>query len=158
MIRRVTENKRGYMELLLMGDEQESMVERYLDRGELFVLEEDGRAIAVCVITDEGEGTAELKNIAVLPEFRRRGIGRKLLDFAENYCADRFTRLVLGTGESPLTVPFYESCGYKFTHRIPGFFTDNYDHPIYEGGVLLRDMVCFEKMLGGKNEYTERKN
>ena len=42
MIRRVTENKRGYMELLLMGDEQESMVERYLDRGELFVLEEDG--------------------------------------------------------------------------------------------------------------------
>lgn len=154
MIRRVTENKRDYMELLLMGDEQVSMVERYLHRGELFVMEEDGRALAVCVITDEGGGTAELKNIAVAPEHRRKGLGRKLLSFAESACTGRFDRLVLGTGESPLTVPFYESCGYSYTHRIPGFFTENYDHPIYEGGVLLRDMVCFEKKLGGKDEYT----
>ena len=40
MIRLITENKRDYMELLLMGDEQEELVEGYLDRGELYVLEE----------------------------------------------------------------------------------------------------------------------
>lgn len=31
----ITENKRQYMPLLLLADEQESMIERYLDRGKI---------------------------------------------------------------------------------------------------------------------------
>ncbi|MBQ8960752.1 MAG: GNAT family N-acetyltransferase [Ruminococcus sp.] len=147
MIRLVTEDKRDYMELLLMGDEQEELVMGYLDRGELYVLEEGGEEVAVCVVTDEGGGTAELKNIAVSPEHRRKGFGRALLSALEEILAGRFDRIVLGTGDSPLTVPFYESCGYHRTHTVPDYFTKNYDHPIIEAGVLLRDMVCFEKSL-----------
>ena len=147
MIRLITENKRDYMELLLMGDEQEELVEGYLDRGELYVLEEEGEALAVCVITDEGEGTAELKNIAVSPKYRRKGLGSALLSEVEQICSERFERLTLGTGDSPLTVPFYESCGYVRTHSVPDYFTKNYDHPIIEAGVRLRDQICFEKRL-----------
>ena len=44
MIKAVTDNKERYMDLLLIGDEQEDMVRRYLDRGDLFVWEEIGRA------------------------------------------------------------------------------------------------------------------
>ena len=33
----------------------------------------------------------------------------------------------------------------RYSHRIPNFFTDHYDHPICEGGVLLRDMVYLQK-------------
>ncbi len=47
----------------------------------------------------------------------------------------------------PLTIPFYESCGFIRHHVIPGFFTDNYDHPIFEGGVQLKDMVCLRMPL-----------
>lgn len=32
--------------------------------------------------------------------------------------------------------------------RIPDFFTRNYDHPIVEEGVLLRDMILLEQPLG----------
>ena len=35
MIKAVTDNKEQYMDLLLIGDEQEDMVRRYLDRGDL---------------------------------------------------------------------------------------------------------------------------
>ena len=44
---------------------------------------------------------------------------------------------------------FYERCGFVFHHRIERFFSDHYDHPIYEGGVLLRDMVCLRRPLSG---------
>ena len=34
----VSENKKDFLDLLLLGDEQEDMIDRYLARGELFVL------------------------------------------------------------------------------------------------------------------------
>ena len=147
MIDHIIGNKRQFMELLLIGDEQEDMVMKYLDRGELYVMYNDDEAVGVCVLTDEGNGICELKNIAVKPEFQRKGLGRQLLECAEERCRGRYSRLILGTGDSPLTVPFYEKCGFRRTHTIKNFFTDNYDHPIFEAGVQLADMIYFEKEI-----------
>lgn len=44
-----------------------------------------------------------------------------------------------------MSLPFYEKCGFVLSHIIPNFFTDNYDHPIYEGGVQLVDMVYLQR-------------
>ena len=85
----------------------------------------------------------EVKNLAVYPECRRKGYGRSLLEFVEKRYAD--CAFQLGTGETPSVLRFYERCGYRYSHRVPDFFTDNYDHPIVEEGVLLRDMLYFEK-------------
>ena len=51
----ITENKKQYIDLLLLADESESMIDRYLERGEMFTLEDNG-VKAVCVVTDEGNG------------------------------------------------------------------------------------------------------
>lgn len=51
------------------------MIDRYLERGELFVLH-DPDARGLCVVTREGEGVAEIKNLAVAAAWRRRGYGR----------------------------------------------------------------------------------
>lgn len=48
MIIQIETNKKQYLDLLLLADEQESMIDRYLERGEMFVLEDNG-AKAVCV-------------------------------------------------------------------------------------------------------------
>lgn len=135
------------MPLLLIGDEQENMVRKYLDRGELFVLERDGAECALCVVTDEGDGVLEIKNIAVYPEFQRRGCGRELISFLEENFRRRFCRITAGTGDSPLTIPFYEKCGFVRIGTIENFFTDNYDHPIVECGVALKDMILFAKEI-----------
>ena len=37
--------------------------------------------------------------------------------------------MLVGTGDSPLTIPFYESCGFAYSHRVPDFFIDNYATP-----------------------------
>lgn len=147
MLRHIKENKKDFLPLLLLGDEQESMIDRYLERGELYVLYRGERAIAVTVVTDEGDGLCELKNLAVDEAFQRQGHGSRLLQSLCELCADQFHSMQLGTGESPLTLPFYEKNGFVYSHRIPNFFTDNYDHPIVEEGVLLRDMIYLRKKL-----------
>ena len=142
----VIDNKRDYMNLLFLADEQEDMIERYLDKGTMYVLEDDGIK-GECVVTDEGNGVLEIKNIATSPEFHGKGYGRLLIDFIADKYAGIYTTLQVGTGDSPLTIPFYEKCGFKRHHLIKNFFLDNYDHPIFEEGVQLIDMVYLRKNI-----------
>ena len=47
---KIYENKKSYLNLLLIADEEECMIDRYLDRGEMFALYEDDLR-ALCVVT-----------------------------------------------------------------------------------------------------------
>ena len=145
-IRKVENGKKRYLTLLLLADEQEDMVDRYLERGTMYVLEDDGIK-AECVVTDEGAGVLELRNIAVEPGFQGRGYGRALVDFLVKTYGGRYSVLQVGTGDSPATIPFYEACGFRRHHVVRNFFTDHYDHPIYECGVQLVDMVYLQRGL-----------
>ena len=142
----VKENKKQYLDLLLLADEQEDMVDRYLDKGKMYVLDDIG-AKCECVITDEGNGILEIKNIATVPEYQGKGYARALIEFVINNYRGKYSILQVGTGDSPLSIPFYEKCGFVRSHIIPNFFTDNYDHPRYEDGVQLVDMVYLQRQL-----------
>ncbi len=143
-IEKVTGNKKEYLDLLLLADEQEDMIDRYLEHGEMFILK-DPDVVGECVVCDLGDGIFEVKNIATDPAVHGKGYGRALLDFVADYCKDRCKLLLVGTGDSPLTVPFYQKCGFREHHRVKNFFTDNYDHPMWEAGVQLVDMVYLAK-------------
>ena len=145
-IRVIHKNKKRFLPLLLLADEQEDMIDRYLERGTMYVLE-DGGVKAECVVTDEGGGILELKNLAVEPESQGKGYGKALIDFLVCKYKGRYSVLQVGTGDSPLTIPFYEKCGFVRSHKIENFFTDNYDHPIYECGVQLTDMIYLQKYI-----------
>ena len=144
---KITQNRERYLPLLLLADEQYEMLLKYLHRGDMYAMHEGGAAVAVCIVTDEGGGAAEIKNLAVAPKYRRTGCGRRMVEFIKGVCRGTHSRLQVGTGDSPLTVPFYEACGFRRGRTVKNFFTQNYDHPITEGGVLLRDMVYFELEL-----------
>ncbi len=148
-IKSITTDKKRFLPLLLLADEQESMIDRYLGRGELFVMydKQETEAIAVAVVTNEGNGIYELKNLAVAPSFQRKGYGRQMVEYLCQYYADICHTLLVGTGESKQTISFYESCGFIYSHILPDFFTCNYDHPIVEDGKVLKDMVYLRKVL-----------
>lgn len=145
-IQEITDCKKAYLDLLLLADEQEDMIDRYLERGTMYVLE-DGIVRAECVITDEGSGILELKNIAVKPDSQGKGYGKALIEFLIQTYKEQYSLLQVGTGDSPSTIPFYESCGFRRHHVVKNFFTDHYDHPIYECGVQLVDMVYLQRAL-----------
>ena len=145
-IRKVETDQKRYLDLLLLANEQEDMVDRYLERGTMYVLE-DGGVKAECVVTDEGNGVLELKNIAVAPAEQGRGYGKAMVDFLIRTYKGQYAVLQVGTGDSPSTIPFYEACGFCRHHLVRNFFTDHYDHPIYECGVQLVDMVYLQRDL-----------
>lgn len=145
-ITKITHNKKAYLPLLLLADEEEAMLDRYLERGSMYVLD-DGGVKAECVVTDEGSGILEIKNLAVEPAFQKHGYGKALIDFIAARHKNTHRILQVGTGDSPSTVPFYEKCGFTRSHIVKNFFTDNYSRSIYDGGVLLKDMVYLRREI-----------
>ena len=145
-IREIKEDKKIYIELLLLADEEEKMIDKYLDKGQMFVLDDEGIK-AECVVTQEGDNIIEIKNIAVYPKYQKKGYGRKLIEFIETKYKNDFDIIRVGTGDSKLTIPFYENCGFKRSYCIKDFFVNNYENPIYEDGIRLKDMVYLEKNL-----------
>lgn len=142
----VKENKKKFLSLLLLADEQEDMIDRYLDKGRMYVLDDHG-VKSECVVTDEGNDVLEIKNIATVPEYQGKGYAKALIDFVVKKYGEQYNVLQVGTGDSPLTIPFYEKCGFVRSHIVPNFFTDNYDYPMFECGVQLVDMVYLRRTL-----------
>lgn len=87
--------------------------------GEVFFARLGGRVVGTCAAVPEGEGTWELAKLAVAPEARGRGIGRRLvLEVLQHVAAAQGRRVVLwsSTRLAP-AVRLYESCG--FVHAPP---------------------------------------
>ncbi|HAB61465.1 MAG TPA: GNAT family N-acetyltransferase, partial [Lachnospiraceae bacterium] len=79
-------------------------------------------------------------------KYQGKGYGKKLIEYVVEFYEDECDTLLVGTGDSDLTIPFYRRCGFEESHRIKNFFTDNYDHPIYECGKQLVDMVYLKRI------------
>ena len=145
-IEKVKENKKQFLDLLLLADEQENMIDRYLPGGDLFALYDDNLK-SVCVVVPVNTQTCELKNIATYQKYQGKGYGRALMNFIFDFYKNDYKTMLVGTGETPAILSFYESCGFEKSHRIKNFFTDNYDHPIFDDDIQLVDMIYLKKEL-----------
>lgn len=145
-VKKITENKKQYIDFLLLADEQESMIDKYLQRGEMFALYSQGLK-SICVVTNEDNKTFEIKNIATEPKYQGMGYGKQLISYLFEYYKNKGTTLIVGTGNIPHTILFYQKCGFVISHRIENFFINNYDSPIFECGKQLIDMVYLKKEL-----------
>lgn len=145
-IEKITKNKKQYLDLLLLADESEYMIDRYLESGDMFALfDDDLKSIAVVTAIDID--TCELKNIASYEKYQGRGYGKVLIKYISNFYKNDYKIMLVGTGDIPTILSFYEKCGFIMSHRLKNFFIDNYDHPMYEDGIQLIDMVYLKKKL-----------
>ena len=142
----VSERKKDFLDLLLLGDEQEDMIDRYLERGDLFVLHDHG-VKCVCVVTQKANGVVEIKNLATAARYQGQGYGTRMMEHVSGHYQGRGRTLLVGTGESPRHLCFYRRCGFEYSHRLKDFFVNNYREPIVEDGVLLKDMIYLKKAL-----------
>lgn len=145
-IEKFTRNKKQFLDLLLLADEQEDMIDKYLPSGDLFALY-DNDLKSVCVVVPVNSDMCELKNIATYEKDQGKGYGKALINFIFDFYRNDFRTMLVGTGETPFILSFYESCGFEKSHRLKNFFTDNYDHPIFEGDIQLIDMIYLKKDL-----------
>lgn len=145
-VEKITSNKKQYLDLLLLADEQEDMIDKYLENGDMFALYDDDLR-SVCVIVEIDQDTCELKNIATFKNYQGRGYASTLIKYASDYYKNHYKTMLVGTGETPAILSFYEGCGFEKSHRLKNFFTDNYNHPIFEGDIQLVDMIYLRKDL-----------
>ena len=143
---KISENKKQFLDLLLLADEQENMIDKYLSNGDLFALYVDDLK-SVCVVVPLNSESCELKSIATYEKYQGKGYGRALIYFLFDVYKNDYKQMFVGTGETPAILSFYESCGFIQSHRVKNFFTDNYDHPIFEGDIQLVDMIYLHKDL-----------
>ena len=136
----ISENKENFMDLLLLGDEQENMIKKYLCNGTLFALY-DGDLKTVSVVTKEDENTFEIKNIATYERYQGKGYGKAMIKHIIENVKNKCHTLLVGTGDVEKAIRFYENCGFKISHTIKDFFITYYDHEMFEDGKQLRDMV-----------------
>ena len=145
-IEKIVENKKQFLDLLLLADEQEDMIDKYLPDGDLFALFDDDLK-SVCVVVAVNNETCELKNIATYEKYQCKGYGRALINFIVDCYKSDFKTMLVGTGETPTILSFYKSIGFEESYRVKNFFTDNYDHPMFEEDIQLVDMVYLKKDL-----------
>lgn len=147
-ILQIKDNKKKYLDILLIGDEDENMINKYLYKSELFGVFINNQLSTICAILKVDNNSAEIKNLATYPRFQNKGYATKLLEFLfKKYKDEGLNNLILGTGENDITLNFYKKRGFIETHKIENFFIDNYSRPIFENSKQLIDMIYLKKEL-----------
>lgn len=130
------------MHLLLEADPSEDRIKMYLDSSLCYLALKLDVPVGVCVLGHTDDDTLELYNIAVCPSAQKRGVGTALLRHViEEARGKGVSRLVLGTGTFGYQLAFYQRAGFRVDAVIKNHFVDNYDEPIFDSGIQLKDML-----------------
>ncbi|MGE4291778.1 MAG: GNAT family N-acetyltransferase [Desulfovibrio sp.] len=130
------------MRLLLEADPSEEKVKKYISTSFCYLAVESDVPVGVCVLGHTDDKTLELYNIAVCPSVQKQGIGTALLRHViEEARAKGVGRLVLGTGTFGYQLAFYQRAGFRVESVVKDHFVENYDEPIFDSGIQLKDML-----------------
>lgn len=145
----VLKNERfDYLELLTIADESEEIVKEYMNLGDLFAIRLNEKTIGVALFIEASPQIIELKNIALLPEYRGKGYGKEVISKAIKLYKDKtYKKMMVGTANSSIeNIAFYQKIGFRMTHIKRDFFA-KYPESIIENGIRALDMIVFEKLL-----------
>ena len=130
------------MDLLLQADPSRTKVEGYLSQSRCFIARFKDQAVGACIVKRVSADIHELMNISVAPEHQRNGIGKKLLQHViASTGKAKVKRLEVGTGTFGYQLAFYQREGFRADAIDKDFFLLNYEEPIYENGIQLKDML-----------------
>ena len=73
---------------------------------------EDDQMLGCCMLVEEDPQTVRLRQMAVLNDLQGKGIGKALMNFAENLARDRGYKKITMHARKP-AIGFYEKMGYK---------------------------------------------
>ena len=121
--------------------------DNYLDKSDMFVLEDAGEVLTIGVVEHMKNKRCELKNLVTAQEYRRQGYGTYMVNYLSEYYSATCDVMYVGTGNNSNTLDFYKQCGFVNSHIVANFFVDHYEKPIYENGIQLTDMIYLKKNL-----------
>jgi ribosomal protein S18 acetylase RimI-like enzyme len=135
------------IELLLLADPSRSMITEYLGQSTILTANLKKEVIGLIALYPIKEFMLEIKNLAVLPHYQNQGVGKFLIQHAENFARSKdFFSLRICTGNSSFSqLILYQKLGFHITGKVEKFFLNHYPEPIYENGILCSDLIILEK-------------
>ena len=136
-------------DLLLLADPSREMVDSYLKNGCCYVAKKNNHIVGVMVLIEVTADTLEIKNIAVQQTEQRKGIGKLLLNHAEQVCGEKhYSKLKIATGNSSIAqLALYQKQGFEIEGIDRNFFVRNYAGPIFENGIQCKHLITLEKTI-----------
>ena len=135
--------------LLLLADETVAAINKYLPYSDVYIAKQQGKIVGVISLLPVDKQTIEIKNIAISPAYQGKGLGSWILKKAEEIARKGgYITIIVGTADcGTKQIQFYEKHGYSKYAIKENFFLENYAQPIYENGIILKDMIMLRKEL-----------
>jgi lactoylglutathione lyase len=139
--------------LFRLADDSPEQIDAYIDLGRVLVATDERGEIAghLQLLPETRDGSTEIKSLAVQERFRRRGIGRRLVEHALAVCRDEGARVVtVSTAMADIdNLRFYQRRGFRAASIEPDAFTPQTGYPpaAAVNGIPIRDAVRFEFAL-----------
>ena len=142
-IRKLSPGENPPWKLLELADPSRMIVEGYVKSSCVYVGEISGEIRAVYVLKETEKVVVEIMNVAVDEVHHGKGLGKQLISHAINEASKRgYAQIEIGTGNSSIhQLKLYQQCGFRIVSVDFDYFTRSYDEPIYENGLLCRDMI-----------------
>jgi GNAT superfamily N-acetyltransferase len=86
----------------------------------------------------------ELQELAIAEGRQGQGLGKQLVQWLIEEARRRGKRqMLVGTANSSINnIAFYQKIGFRMDHVRQNYFR-YYQHPVYENGIQIRDMLVF---------------
>lgn len=136
------------MHLLLLGDENQRLINEYLPQCLIYLLKDEEQIQGICLLQVR-QTTGEIMNIAVEPSSQGQGFGRALLVYVTEVARQlNLQKLVIKTGNSGIgQIALYQQQGFDLAHVNYNYFLEAYPEPIWENRIQCKHQLVFELML-----------
>ena len=95
------------MDILLIGDEDKAMINKYLESSKLFALYDNDILTSICAVMEIDKETVEIKNLATYTQYQNKGYASALINFVCNKCKITVCLIILNR-EFDHFLPFLE--------------------------------------------------
>jgi GNAT superfamily N-acetyltransferase/catechol 2,3-dioxygenase-like lactoylglutathione lyase family enzyme len=138
--------------LFEMAEDSATQLDSYIDDGEVLIAVRGDRVVGHLQLIDAADAQqSEIKNIAVEPSYRGRGIGRRLIETAVELALARHrSLLVVATAAADIdNLRFYQRNGFRMRSIERDAFTPNAGYPPHSSvdGIGLLDRVWLDLEL-----------
>jgi aminoglycoside 6'-N-acetyltransferase I len=149
IVRKILDDEDIPYGLLLDADPSMEVISTYLDLSEIYVALLEDKIIGTFVLYPVDNETFEIKNIAVDERLQRRGIGKLLLNKAEQISVSKGAKKIdIATSNASFeALSLYQKAGFDMHSLKKNFIIENYPEPLFDNGIQCRHMIVLSKYL-----------
>ena len=149
IVRKIMDDEDIPYGLPLDADPSMEVISTYLDLSEIYVALLEDKIIGTFVLYPVDDDTLEIKNIAVDEGLQRRGIGKLLLNKAEQISVSKGAKKIdIATSNASFeALSLYQKAGFDMHSLKKNFIIENYPEPLFDNGIQCRHMIVLTKYL-----------